>query len=245
MRDFVAHNTAAAWADRFLTKLAKVHESQRFGARPLKLAREAVPTSPPRVALFLFDYAGTLRPHVPILSEAGPESRLRFVLTKLARRAKVYVMSGQPPEVLDAWFDGIPIGLVCEDGLAIKDPGGAWPELPAIDRSLLEEVVEPVMRDFYEHTPGSKLERKRASLAWRFRLADPGLGPLRAKELYAQLEDLVRGLRYSVLINSRAVEVRPTAYTETSVALELLSRHPNADLVPDAGRLHGGAVDLH
>jgi trehalose 6-phosphate synthase/phosphatase len=235
MRDFVASNTAAVWADRFLSQLAKLHENQRYGAERLDFSTESNACGGLGSALFILDYAGTLHPHVPILSETAPSSRLRLLLTKLAERAEVYVMSGQPPEVLDAWFDDIPIGLVCEDGLAVKDPSGEWPANPASDRSLLDELVEPVMRDFYNHTPGSRIEHRTASLAWRFRLADPRLGPRRAKELYSQLEDLIRGSRYTVVANKRAVEVRPAAFTKTSVAGDLLRRHPNAEFVFCAG----------
>jgi trehalose 6-phosphate synthase/phosphatase len=235
MKDFVCSNTAAVWADRFLEQLRKVHESQRFGAQRLHFSHESDMCKAPPAALFLLDYAGTLHPHVPILSETAPDSRLRLLLTKLADHARVYVMSGQPPEVLDAWFDGIPIGLICEDGLAVKHCGADWPELAVIDRSLLEDVVEPVMRDFYNHTPGSRIEHKRASLAWRFRLADPKLGPLRAKELYSQLEDLSRGSPYTVIANKRAVEVRPAEFTKTSVAEQLLKHCSDAELVFGAG----------
>jgi len=91
------------------------------------------------------------------------------------------------------------------------------------------------MADFYEHTPGSRIERRRASLSWRYRLADPKLGPLRAKELYAQLEESLRGERYTVLLTSRYVEVRHVAHTKTSVVKNLLGRREDADFVFCAG----------
>lgn len=235
MRDFVASNTAAAWASRFLQRLARIYENQRTGALRLSFPPESDACDAPGPRLFLLDYAGTLRPHVPVLSEAAPDARLKALLTKLADEATVYVMSGQPPDVLDAWFDGIPIGLICEDGVAVKHPGGDWPPPPTLDRSFLEEVVEPVMRDFYQHTPGSRIERARSSLSWRYRRADPTLGPLRAKELYSQLEELIRGSHFAVIASRRAVEVRPAAFTRTNVARELLRRHADAEFVFAAG----------
>jgi len=234
MREFVAGNTAAAWAERYLNRLAKVHESQRFGAERLRFP-QALLSDRPGHALFLLDYAGTLQPHAPILSEYPPDSRVRILLANLSQHGSVYLMSGQPPAVLDAWFDRIPIGLVCEDGLAARSAHGEWPEMPELDTSILADSVEPVMRDFYEHTPGSRIERKRHSLGWRYRLADPKLGPLRAKELYAQLEELLRGQRYAVLLTSRSVEVRPAAHTKASVATNLLLRHEELDFVFCAG----------
>jgi trehalose 6-phosphate synthase/phosphatase len=235
MREFVAGNTAAVWADRFLSRLAKVHESQRFGADRLRFAQALRGGSPADGALFLLDYAGTLQPHVPILSESPPDSRVRTLLSNLSQRATVYLMSGQPSSVLDAWFDRIPVGLVCEDGLAVREPHGQWPPTPELDPTVLDDIVRPVMTDFYEHTPGSRIERKRASLSWRYRLADPKLGPLRAKELYAQLEESLRGQRYTVLLTSRYVEVRHVAHTKTSVVKQLLARHEDVEFVFCAG----------
>ncbi len=235
MQEFVASNTASVWADRFLRHLAKVHEGQRFGAERLRFSRAEADEGWGLRPLFLLDYAGTLQPHVPVLGESPPDSHVRTLLSSLAQRATVYLMSGRPPDVLDAWFDGIPIGLVCEDGLAVRHPHEGWPDIPELNDTVLEEIVRPVMTDFYEHTPGSRIDRKRASIGWRYRLADPKLGPLRAKELYAQLEESLRGQRYSVLLTARYVEVRSAAHTKTSVVNRLLSRYDGADFVFCAG----------
>ncbi len=236
MQEFVRNNTAYAWANRFLVRLASVHDTRRFGARRLRFAAAPPDAARPQAgALFLLDYAGTLHPHVPVLSEAAPDARLKGVLEALGGMARLYIMSGQPADVMDDWFGELPVGLVCEDGLAVKHPGQDWPEMPAVDQAVFEEIVEPVMVDFYEHTPGSRIEQKKAAISWRYRAADPKLGPRRAKELYAQLEDLLHGMPYAVKAGKRAIEVRPVHLTKTSVAGALLAQYPEAEFVFCAG----------
>jgi trehalose 6-phosphate synthase/phosphatase len=236
MRDFVQLNTSAVWADRFLSRLAVLYEGQRTGARRLDASRCHVPAEPSQHrALFILDYGGTLQPHVPTVSETAPDPRLCLLLEQLAQRAHVYVMSGSSAQVMDGWLGKLSIGLVCEDGVAVRDPGCAWPRMPEVDESILDDVVHPILTDYLEHTPGSKIERRRASLVWNYRAADPKLGVLRAKELYAQLEDMLRGLPYAVLSGSRTVEARPSQLTKSRVVTGLLEKHENADFVFCAG----------
>ncbi len=236
MRDFVLRNTSSAWADRFLRRLTILHEGQRKGARRLDASRCELPSvSPVEQALFILDYGGTLQPHVPTVSETEPGSQLCQVLEQLATRAAVYVMSGRSAGVMDEWFGDMSIGLVCEDGIAVKDPGCSWPDMPVIDEAVLDEVVKPILEDYLEHTPGTKIERRRASLVWNYRATDPKLGVLRAKELYAQLEDILRGLPYTVQIGNRTIEARAALFTKSSVAADLLERHCGASFVFCAG----------
>ncbi len=235
MRDFVQSNTSEAWAERFLQRLEEVHESHRCGASRFDAAVGAPFATRVTSPLLILDYGGTLQPHVPQVSEAAPDEQLRDVLKRLASLASVYVISQRSAEVLDCWLGEIPLGLVCENGAAVKHPGGDWPEEPEIDSAILETLVKPMMADFVEHTPGSRLERRRASLTWHYRMADPRLGVLRAKELYAQLEDLVKGLPWTVLGSARSIEVRPASLTKTYVVERLLELYPAADFVFCAG----------
>jgi len=232
MGEFVYANTSEAWAERFLKRLDEVHESQRAGARRLDAASGVQMRSvDPQRRLFILDYGGTLQPHVPQVSEAAPDRRVRNVLHELASMASVYVISRRPAAVLDRWLGDIPIGLVCEDGVAIKQPGRDWPAMPEIDPTVLDTLVRPVLEDFVEHTPGSKLVRGRIALGWHYRMVDPRLGSLRAKELYAQLEDTLKGLPYAVLRGARVIEVRPARLTKQSVAERLLESYADAELV--------------
>jgi trehalose 6-phosphate synthase/phosphatase len=235
MREFVHSTTSAAWADGFLQNLATVYDSQRSGACRLRAAADFTSRVPEPRPLFILDYGGTLQPHVPYVSEAEPDFRVAKLLQELASVASVYVVSGRSAQVLERWFGATPIGLVSEDGAALKPLGGDWPEQTELDLSAMDSVALPMIEDFVRHTPGSKLERRRVSLVWHHRATDPKLSSLRAKELYAQLEDSLRGLPFTVLAGARAVEVRPTDMTKSSVVEQLLQSHADAGFVFCAG----------
>ena len=235
MCEFVYSNTSGVWADRFLEHLANVHEGHRSGACRLDATADFTRHVPEARPLFILDYGGTLQPHVPEVSEAEPDRRVYKVLQELASVASVYVISGRPSDVLESWFGDLPVGLICEDGAAVRGPGAEWPEVPEIDLTVLDTLVLPMMEDFVRHTPGSKLERRRVSLVWHYRATDPKLAALRAKELYAQLDDTLRGLPFTVLAGARAVEVRPTDLTKSSVVEQLLQSHSDTHFVFCAG----------
>ncbi len=237
MVDFVYTNTSSVWAERFLARLESMYEELHTGVQRLDLSgleRGAIVRGDLR-PLVMLDYDGTLQPHAMVPAEAAPAKRVLDLLAQLAELATVYVVSGRSADVLDDWLGGLPIGLVCEHGLNIKDPGGQWPGRTPVDRTVLEEVVRPVLRDFVERTPGSKIEDKHASLAWHYRAADPKFGAWRAKELLALLEERLRGEEFSVLLGSRVVEVRHREVSKGRVAERLLEKHDRAALVVCAG----------
>jgi trehalose 6-phosphate synthase/phosphatase len=160
---------------------------------------------------------------------------VREVLVELARTASTYVVSGRPASVLESWLGELPIGLVCEHGLSIKHPDGSWSEPPRIDQVALEEMVLPLFRDFCDRTPGSRIERKAASLAWHYRGSDPRLGAWRANELSAQLGARLGNQPFSVLMGSRVIEVRHATITKGAAAARILAAHPETDFVLCAG----------
>jgi len=237
MREFVYGNTSTIWAGRFLARLESTW--REFGGRVKRLrAGNARATELVRRAerpLILLDYDGTLQPHVKIPSQAVPSERVRSLLAQSARLARTYVVSGRPASVLEAWLGDLGLGLVCEHGLALRHPGGTWSAPPALDDRLLDEVVEPLFRDFYERTPGSRIERKAASLAWHYRGSDPKLGAWRAHELVNQLEGRLSGQPYSALLGSRVVEVRHVNMTKAAAVTAILAANVECDAVLCAG----------
>jgi trehalose 6-phosphate synthase/phosphatase len=160
---------------------------------------------------------------------------LRKVLSSLRDVAMVYVISGRSASTLDAWLGDLGIGLVCEHVLAIRHPGCAWSEAPVSSSRALDEIVEPVFREFTERTPGSRIERKAASLAWHYRGSDPKLGVWRAKELLNLLEGRLSNDPYTVLWGSKVIEVRHLQVTKGHAARQILERFPESGVVVCAG----------
>jgi trehalose 6-phosphate synthase/phosphatase len=86
-------------------------------------------------------------------------------------------------------------------------------------RALIEQYVDRV--------PGSLLEEKDYSLVWHYRLADPELGPLRAKELTDDVVSFAAStanLDVQVLDGKRAIEIRVSGVTKGVAAREALER---------------------
>ena len=237
MQEFVRGNTSMVWAERFLKRLEESYTGHRSRA-----ARLNVETGPAGVwardanrPLVLLDYDGTLVEHTRLPSQAIPTDRLRELLKRLARVANTYVISGRPSETLDEWLGDLGLGLVCEHGLAFKPAGGSWSERPQIASRALENIVAPLFRDFTERTPGSRIERKTASLAWHYRGSDAKLGAWRAKELRNLLESQLSDQPYTVLPGSKVVEVRHVQVTKGNATATILDRYPESDFVLCAG----------
>ena len=237
MREFVFGNTSTVWAGRFLYRLEQTWREfggrvRRLRARDPQLAERLRRAQRP---LLLLDYDGTLQGHVRVPSQAAPTARVRALLADAQRVARTYVVSGRPAPALDQWMGDLGIGLVCEHGLAVRHPGQAWPAPPEVDTRALEEIVQPLMRDFCERTPGSRIEKKAASLAWHHRGSDPKLGTWRANELVNHLEGRLSAQPYSVLMGSRVVEVRHVKMTKAAAVNAILAASSDCDLIVCAG----------
>ncbi len=130
--------------------------------RPLVVAREP---------LFLLDYDGTLRGYESSPHLAAPTPRILGVLRELASLVKVYVVSGRDAATLERWLGDLPVGLVCEHGLALRPLGSrAW------NRSLPSDVVPPdrvleLFREFVRRTPVHTSKPRRPQ--WRGTTVSP------------------------------------------------------------------------
>jgi len=237
MTNFVNENTSMRWANRFLDQLEAVggdpqHESSLF--RVGEKTTQARLAKAKRPLVFL-DYDGTLRSYVINPKEAVPDERILSVLKKLSQVATVYVVSGRDSATLESWLGHLPIGLVCEHGLAIRPPQGQWEQRTNVSGSALTRLVQPVFEDFVRRTPGSAIENKRAAIAWHYRAADPEYSAFQARELLTRLEDLLKRRPYKVLRGSRVIEVRHENVTKGNAVAHLLDRHTDADLLFCAG----------
>ncbi|HMJ11850.1 MAG TPA: trehalose-phosphatase, partial [Polyangiaceae bacterium] len=167
--------------------------------------------------------------------DAAPDARLINLLTGLSEHARVYLVSGRSAETLENWFGRLPLGLVCEHGLAIKHPGETWHEATTVNGVALKRLVEPLFKNFVQRTPGSSIEYKEAAIAWHYRAADPEFGTLQANELLPLLEDTLHRKPYVVLRGSRVIEVRHHKVNKGHALLRILEQQGDADLLFCAG----------
>lgn len=235
MLDFVEENTSQSWAQRFLAELEHTRDDRvpraRFRIDQPTVQKRLIRAKQP---LVLLDYDGTLRGYEKRPEQATPTARIHEVLALLAQHASVYIISGRPLEVLEAWFGDLPVGLVCEHGLSTRDVGGEWREISTTHTAILKRV-EALFEEFKRRTPGASIERKKASVAWHYRSADPEFGLFQAGELLAELEDLLRKRPYGVLRGNRVIEVRHLNCTKGNAVEQLLRQHKGADAVLCAG----------
>ncbi|HMF27493.1 MAG TPA: trehalose-phosphatase, partial [Candidatus Cybelea sp.] len=166
--------------------------------------------------------------------DAAPPARLLLALEQLASWARIYVLSGRSAEQLDRWLGRLPIGLVCEHGLAIKEPGAPWPSAVRFADEKLEFLVAKLFEEITERTPGSWIEWKMRSIAWHCRGVDAALRAARLGELR---EVLRRRLpeTFAVMEGARVIEVCRKTHSQGNAIRTILERNRSADLVFAAG----------
>jgi trehalose 6-phosphate synthase/phosphatase len=237
MSKFVNENTSMLWANRFLDRLeASVSDlapvTELFAVQRPQIAERFARAERP---LILLDYDGTLRSFVIDPRDAAPDARIRAVLRDLSAYARVYVVSGRSADVLESWLGELPIGLVCEHGLSIRNWKEDWQAPVVVSGSALRRLVEPLFRNFVQRTPGSSIEYKEAAIAWHYRAADPEFGTLQANELLPLLEDTLHRKPYNVLRGNRVLEVRHQKVSKGQALLQILKQYADTDLLFCAG----------
>jgi trehalose 6-phosphate synthase/phosphatase len=227
------------WAQRFTAALTEAAESRGGAERPLTGPHEIEGlmrrfTSAARVVLVL-DYDGTLVGLREIPELAAPDASLLGLLTVLSTTCEVHLASGRPREVVDGWFGNLPIGLWAEHGLWHRPaPGQRWEKRAEVSTEWLPEI-RARMEEFVTRAPGARVEEKTASLAWHYRLVEPGTGEMEAAALKRDLEQRLAGRPLEVIEGHKVVEVRQTAVDKGTVVREVVSRAPEGALVVAIG----------
>jgi trehalose 6-phosphate synthase/phosphatase len=189
LRATVAGNDVEHWAGSFLADLARATPAVPTAidaGGTLSGAVRTVREAPRR--LLMLDYDGTLVPYAAMPDLAFPDQDLRALLAELAARPgwNVHVLCGRRRESLEAWLGDVPIGLHAEHGVWSRWPGEPWTSHVATPSPGLA-AVEATIADAVRRTPGTLLERKVASLAWHYRMAEPLLATRRLADLRRRL----------------------------------------------------------
>jgi trehalose 6-phosphate synthase/phosphatase len=240
MRDRVFAYDAAAWAKDFVTDLSNASLPAPFPANGLVDARARLAkafAAGKRVALFL-DYDGTLRELVSDPAAAGPTPELRQLLDAMRSltNVDVTVISGRTPGDLETFLgDYSEFGLIAEHGAAIRPPGRTqWQHLDEnMDFGWMEHVAR-IVSLYQRSTPGTHIERKRTSLVWHYRRADPEFGIWKASQLVDELTIVTANLPIVIRHGRKIVEIA-SAYISKGEAVTNLLRGNEYDLVLVAG----------
>lgn len=237
MRERLRRYDSARWADDFLSRLDETLSLQTSRRRRLDDARRAELLAQYQSAqrrLLLLDYDGTLTPIVSLPGQAGPDTELKGLILRLTEspRSTAVVISGRDHRTLEGWLGGLGLTLVAEHGAWLSDRNGKnWRMIEAEGGSDWKAVIRPVLETYVDRTPGSLVEEKSLALVWHYRMADPELGSLRAKELADTLASFVANTALHVLHGSKVLEIKDSGVGKGKAAMRWLNATPPPDFV--------------
>ncbi|MGD1087804.1 MAG: bifunctional alpha,alpha-trehalose-phosphate synthase (UDP-forming)/trehalose-phosphatase [Verrucomicrobiota bacterium] len=216
------------WADDFVQSLLSTQKTEA-AQRARVLTGKALNTlmqqyrSSKRRALML-DYDGTLVPFAAVPRLAQPDAELLELLTTLGSDPanEVIIVSGRPRHTLENWFGKLPISLIAEHGVWLRNKNSDWRMLKTMTNDW-KERVRPILQLFVDRLPGALLEEKEFSLAWHYRRADLEQASLRAKELLDDLTGYTRNIDVQVFEGNKVIEVRNSGISKGTAAMEWLS----------------------
>jgi trehalose 6-phosphate synthase/phosphatase len=168
----------------------------------------------------LLDYDGTLVPIARTPELAAPDDELIALLEALARRRglRVGIVSGRAHLALDSWLGRLPIALWAEHGFWHRSrPGARWEAASRIPHGWMQRIA-PIVSQIAASTPGSYVERKTASIAWHYRLAEPTLAARQMRTLRTWLDNGLRDQSFDVLEGKKVIEVRLSGVSKAVVA---------------------------
>ena len=233
MQDRLRRYDVNRWADDFIQAMlsSQKNEAARRARSLVGKAHSSLIQhyrSAERRALLL-DYDGTLVGFSDDPKKARPDPELLDLLTTLTSDPKndVAIVSGRPRRDLEEWVGRLPLALIAEHGVWLRQKNTEWRMLRAITTEW-KDRVRPILQLYVDRLPEALLEEKEFSLAWHYRRADPEQGPLRAKELLDDLADYTRNIDVQVLEGNKVIEIRNTGMNKGTASMEWLS-----SLTPD------------
>jgi len=217
------------WADDFIQSLRSIIEDQRSMEIKLlgKTQRKALIESykNARKRLIFSDYDGTLVPFAEHPNLARPDARLYCLLEKLAKDDKTdfVLISGRSKNTLQEWFGNYEIGLVAEHGVWIRKKNGEWVNPKNLKTNWMSKI-QPILEVYADRMPGSFVEVKEFSLVWHFRMADPEIASLKAKELVDVLVNFTANIDVQILPGNKIIEVRNAGINKGDASLHWLNK---------------------
>jgi len=239
LQDRLRRYDVVRWADDFVQALLSTQKTEA-ARRARLLAGKAYSAlvqqyrSATRRALLL-DYDGTLVPFATEPRLAQPDAELIEMLAALGSDPanQLVIISGRPRRALEEWFGKLPISLIAEHGVWLRDSQTGWRMLKSMTADW-KERVRPILQLYVDRLPDALLEEKEFSLAWHYRRADPEQAWLRAKELVDDLAGYTRNIDVQVFEGNKVIEVRNSGVNKGSAAVEWLDGYP-ADFILGVG----------
>ncbi|MDB5264247.1 MAG: trehalose-6-phosphate synthase [Adhaeribacter sp.] len=201
------------WVNIFMDRLAYTKEKQNAlkttllrGEIQQKLIKEYQQA---RQRLIFLDYDGTLMPFTRDPNKTKPDNELLNQLQALAANPanRVVIISGRDHTTLAKWLGHLPIDMIAEHGVWLREHETEWHMIQNLDNSWKEDI-RPIFEMYVSRTPGTLLEEKDFALVWHYRKIDPALGETRAGELSSHLNYLIANQNLQVMEGDKIVEIK-------------------------------------
>lgn len=179
--------------------------------------------------VLLLDYDGTLVSFASEPHRAQPDADLLDMLSRLGSDPanQVAIISGRPRQTLESWFGKLPISLIAEHGVWLRNKGADWRMLRNVTADW-KARVRPILQLYVDRLPGALLEEKEFSLACHHRRADPEQAAEWAKSLMDDLAGYTRNIDVQVFEGNKVIEIRNAGVNKGSAGMEWLK-----PLLPD------------
>jgi trehalose 6-phosphate synthase/phosphatase len=214
LRRRVQDRTVENWANAFTHDLARATSGR---TRELDGVRAVLQTSRSEacgVSIAVM-YEGVLVPRGREPNCPDPEL-LQLLRLLVDRGVDLHVISGETHDVLDFWFDAVPVTLWAEHGLWRREPNGRRWQTTWISTEWMADVQQ-LLNQLTSSTPGSFVEERRTAFVWHFGRADDVLGRAQGQVLTAMLRNSADALGIEVRPGEGTVEIRPARLGATAL----------------------------
>ena len=162
--------------------------------------------------LLFLDYDGTLAGFKNNPQDAKPDAELITLLDQLNEKQNTdfVIVSGRDRETFEQWFNHKSYSLITDHGVWLKDKNEDWKMLERLKTDWMDNIL-PILESFVDRTPGTFIEKKKYSLAWHYRKADPELAMKRAMELNTVLTSMTSNNDLKVLKGNKVMEIKSSS----------------------------------
>ncbi|MBP1624959.1 MAG: UDP-forming alpha,alpha-trehalose-phosphate synthase, partial [Acidobacteria bacterium] len=225
MQERLRRYDVVRWATDFVSQLGQMRGIQeQYGEKPPVMKHIAERYSQAGKRLLLIDYDSALlpaerRPHLT----APPETSLNL-LQRLAadHRNSVVLISGAQKPALEQWFRNLPVGMIAENGMWVREHEAEWQAAGSQNKSWKESLLN-VLLQYADRIPGSFVEEKEHSITLQYWAADPDQSRNLASELMDNLVHFTANIDVQISQGYKVLEIRNAGVNKGRAANRWLS----------------------
>ncbi len=177
--------------------------------------------------LLVLDFDGTLSPLKPLPHQAKPTPQLKKLLHSLTEipHTDVAIISGRDYQTLDTWLGDLPLALVGDHGVWLKEHHQEWRQTITEDTRWMD-TIHPLVERFSDQMPGSFIEDKTHSFAFHYRQSEPDMVAVKLPELKEALRSIIGGQPIELQEGHSVLEIKDRRVDKGQAALSLSRQKP-------------------